>query len=104
VPAAARDGAAGTRPTPLVDGGTLLVVDERVADSFPALGDEIGTQMFGWSVTHCLPTQMAEQPSAALGTVMRADTVLALADEAGYARVDVLPVDNDFFRDYRLHL
>ena len=31
------------------------------------------------------------------------DTVRALADQAGYTRVDVLPVDNDFFRLYRLH-
>jgi hypothetical protein len=58
--------------------------------------------MYGWSVTHCLPSQMVEQRSAALGTALRADTVRELAEEAGYARVDVLPVDNDFFRLYRL--
>jgi hypothetical protein len=34
---------------------------------------------------------------------MRSHTVRELAAEAGYARVDVLPVDNDFFRLYRLH-
>jgi hypothetical protein len=59
--------------------------------------------MFGWSVTHCLPTQMAEQPSAALGTAMRADTVRELAAGAGFARVEVLAVDNDAFRLYRLN-
>jgi hypothetical protein len=46
---------------------------------------------------------MVEQPSAALGTVMRSGTVRELAAGAGYARVDVLPVDNDFLRLYRLH-
>jgi hypothetical protein len=86
----------------LRDGGTLLVVDERVADSFTAPGDEVERMMFGWSVTHCLPSQLAEQPSAALGTAMRADTVRALATKSGYARVDVLPVEHDFFRLYRL--
>jgi SAM-dependent methyltransferase len=86
----------------LAPGGTVLVVDERVADSFTAPGDEVERMMYGWSVTHCLPTQLAEQPSAALGTVMRAGTVRELADQAGYAHVDVLPVDNDFFRLYRL--
>jgi 2-polyprenyl-3-methyl-5-hydroxy-6-metoxy-1,4-benzoquinol methylase len=86
----------------LADGGAVLVVDEKVADTFIAPGDEIERMMYGWSVTHCLPTQMAEQPSAALGTVMRSDTVRELADQAGYARVDVLPVDSDFFRLYRL--
>ncbi|HEV2785712.1 MAG TPA: class I SAM-dependent methyltransferase [Solirubrobacteraceae bacterium] len=86
----------------LADDGVLLVVDERVAGSFTAPGDEVERMMFGWSVTHCLPTQMVEQPSAALGTALRADTVRQLAAEAGFARVAVLPVDNDFFRLYRL--
>ena len=86
----------------LAPGGTVLVVDERVADSFTAPGDEVERMMYGWSVTHCLPTQLAEQPSAALGTVMRADTVRRLAADAGYDRVDVLRIDNDFFRMYRL--
>ena len=86
----------------LGDGGTLLVVDERVADSFTAPGDDVERMMFGWSVTHCLPTQLAEQPSAALGTALRADTVRGLAHEAGFAGVEVLPVENDFFRLYRV--
>jgi 2-polyprenyl-3-methyl-5-hydroxy-6-metoxy-1,4-benzoquinol methylase len=86
----------------LAPGGTVLVVDERVADTFTAPGDEVERMMYGWSVTHCLPTQLAEQPSAALGTVMRASTVRQLAADAGYTRIDVLPVVNDFFRLYRL--
>ena len=82
--------------------GTVLVVDERVAETFTAPGDEVERMMYGWSVTHCLPTQLAEQPSAALGTVIRADTVRRLAAEAGYERVAVLPVENAFLRLYRL--
>jgi hypothetical protein len=58
--------------------------------------------MYGWSVTHCLPTQMVEQPSAAVGTVLRADTLREFATEAGFGRVCVLPVENDLFRLYRL--
>jgi ubiquinone/menaquinone biosynthesis C-methylase UbiE len=86
----------------LAVGGAVLVVDERVADEFTAPGDEVERMMFGWSVTHCLPTQLTEHPSAALGTAMRAGTVRELAEEAGFAGVDVLPVDNDLFRLYRL--
>jgi 2-polyprenyl-3-methyl-5-hydroxy-6-metoxy-1,4-benzoquinol methylase len=86
----------------LADGGTLLVVDERVADRFTAPGDEVERMMFGWSVTHCLPTQMVEQPSAALGSALRTDTLRQLASEAGFARFEVLPVENAFFRLYRL--
>jgi SAM-dependent methyltransferase len=84
-------------------GGAVLVVDERVADTFTAPGDEVERTMYGWSVTHCLPTQMVDRPSAALGTVLRADTVRECAFDAGFAGVEVLPVDNDFFRLYRLN-
>ena len=87
----------------LADGGTVLVVDEKVAERFTAPGDEVERMMYGWSVTHCLPTQMTEEPSAALGTALRADTVRELATQAGYGHVDVLGVENDFFRLYRLH-
>ena len=94
--------ALATARAALAPGGAVLVADERVADQFTAPGDEVERMMFGWSVSHCLPTQLAEQPSAALGTALRADTVRELAHEAGYARVEVLPVENDFFRLYRL--
>src|SRR3712207_4337411 len=86
----------------LAPGGSVLVADERVADAFQAPGDEVERMMYGWSVLHCLPTQMAEQPSAALGTVLRADTLRALAEEAGFSAIEVLPVENDLFRFYRL--
>jgi hypothetical protein len=45
---------------------------------------------------------MVEEPSAALGTVLRPGTVRELAAEAGFARAEVLPVDGGFFRLYRL--
>jgi len=87
----------------LAPDGAVLVVDERVAERFTAPGDEVERMMFGWSVTHCLPTQLTEQPSAALGTALRTDAVRELAHEAGFRAVEVLPVDNDFFRLYRLY-
>jgi SAM-dependent methyltransferase len=83
-------------------GGTLLVVDERVADSFTAPGDDVERLMFGWSVLHCLPVGLAEQPSAATGTAMRADTFRRYAREAGFDDVEILPIENDFWRFYRL--
>jgi 2-polyprenyl-3-methyl-5-hydroxy-6-metoxy-1,4-benzoquinol methylase len=78
--------------------GSLLVADEAVAAAFTAPGDEVERMMYGWSITHCLPAAMVEQPSAAIGTVIREDTVRALAREAGFGRVDVLDVDGGFFR------
>ena len=86
----------------LVDGGSLIVVDERVADSFAAPGDDIERFMYGWSITTCLPDGRSRQPSVATGTVMRPDTLRRFADEAGFASVEVLPIANDFLRLYRL--
>jgi SAM-dependent methyltransferase len=85
------------------DDGAVLVVDERVADAFTAPGDDVERYMYGWSILLCLPAGMASQPSAATGTVMRADTLRRYASEAGFSRVEVLPVEHDFFRLYRLH-
>ena len=58
--------------------------------------------MYGWSIVHCLPTQLVEQPSAATGTVMQPETLRRYAAEAGFGRIEVLPVENDLFRFYRL--
>jgi 2-polyprenyl-3-methyl-5-hydroxy-6-metoxy-1,4-benzoquinol methylase len=96
-------GALAAARAALAPDGAVLVVDERVAEAFHAPGDEVERTMYGWSVTHCLPSAMAEEPSAAIGTVMRPATVRALAEEAGFADVEVLPVPNGFFRLYRLH-
>ena len=86
----------------LAPGGAVLVVDERVADTFAAPGDETERMMYGWSVTHCLPTARVEPASAATGTVMRTDTLRDYAAAAGLVSVEVLPVENDLFRLYRL--
>lgn len=87
----------------LAAGGVVLVADEAVAPVFTAPGDEIDRMLYGWSITHCLPAAMAEQPSAAIGTVLREDAVRALAREAGFGRLDVPDVDGGFFRLYALH-
>jgi len=84
------------------ENGTVLIVDEKVADQFTALGDEVERYMYGFSILHCLPVGMMEQPSAATGTVMRADTLRRYAHEAGFGLVDLLPIEHDFFRFYQL--
>jgi SAM-dependent methyltransferase len=86
----------------LAPGGGVLVVDERVAESFEAPGDPVERIMYGWSVTHCLPASREEEDSEALGTALRIDVVRDLARRAGFADAEVLPVENDFFRLYWL--
>ena len=43
-----------------------------------------------------------DEDSAATGTVTRPDTVRAYASEAGFGEVEVLPIEHDFWRFYRL--
>lgn len=83
-------------------GGTVLIADERVADQFTAPGDEIERFMYGFSVLHCLPVSREEQPSAAIGTAIRASTMRRIAAEAGFASVEELPVSHDWWRFYRM--
>lgn len=86
----------------LADDGSLVVVDERVAESFVAPADDVERFMYGWSITTCLPDGRSRTPSVATGTVMRPETLRGYAAEAGFNRFEVLDIENDFFRFYRL--
>jgi len=82
--------------------GPVVVMDERVGDTFTAPGDPLERFFYAASVLHCLPAGRCEHGSAATGTVMRTDTVRRYAAEAGFAGVTVLPIEHDMFRFYRL--
>ncbi|QOC91674.1 class I SAM-dependent methyltransferase [Micromonospora craniellae] len=84
------------------DGGSVLVLDARVAERFAAPADEIERFQYATSVLHCLPACRSQQPSAGTGTVLRPDAVRDLAAEAGFAAVTQLPIDDRFHRLYRL--
>jgi 2-polyprenyl-3-methyl-5-hydroxy-6-metoxy-1,4-benzoquinol methylase len=82
--------------------GAVIVMDERVGQSFANRNEETEWFMYGFSVLHCLPACMADQPSAATGTVMRPNTLRQYAREAGFAEVAVLPIENAFYTFYRM--
>lgn len=86
----------------LGDGGSVLIADERVADELTTPADLMERFQFGWSVLHCLPATLAEDPVEANGTILRAPTLARWAREAGFTEVEVLPIENDFWRFYRL--
>jgi SAM-dependent methyltransferase len=86
----------------LAPGGSVVIADERVADRFTAPGDEIERFNYGWSVLHCLTVAMLDEDSAGTGTAIRADTVRAYADAAGFTGVVELPLEHEFWRFYRL--
>jgi SAM-dependent methyltransferase len=83
-------------------GGAVVIADERVGETFGALGDPTERFMYGFSVLHCLPAGLADTPSVGTGTVLRPPTLRQYAAEAGFASVEILPIENDFWRFYRL--
>ena len=86
----------------LAEGGSVVIGDERVADAFAGPGDDLERFYYGFSVLHCLPVGMVGDGAAGTGTVMRAGTVRRYADEAGFGGFEILPIENDFYRFYRL--
>jgi len=83
-------------------GGTVIVMDERVAETFTAPGDDVERLMYGYSLLCCLADGLAHEDSAGTGTVMRPDTLRAYAGAAGFAGVEILDIEDPFFRFYRL--
>jgi 2-polyprenyl-3-methyl-5-hydroxy-6-metoxy-1,4-benzoquinol methylase len=86
----------------LGSGGSVVIGDERVADSFTVPGDDVERFYYGFSVLHCLPVGMVGEGAAGTGTMMRSDTVRRYAEEAGFRTFEVLPIENDVYRFYRL--
>lgn len=86
----------------LAEGGSVVIADERVAERFTAPGDEIERLNYGFSILHCLAVGLLDDDSAGTGTVIRPDTVRGYASDAGFQRTDVLPIEHDFWRFYRL--
>jgi hypothetical protein len=86
----------------LTTGGSVVIADERVAERFTAPGDEIERLNYGFSILHCLAVGLLDDDSAGTGTVIRPDTIRAYAHQAEFGRVDVLPIEHDFWRFYRL--
>jgi 2-polyprenyl-3-methyl-5-hydroxy-6-metoxy-1,4-benzoquinol methylase len=84
-------------------GATVLVVDENVGEQFAAPTENPVERLFyAVSVLHCLPVGRCEDHSEATGTVMRPQTLRGYADRAGFAGVEILPIEHDLFRFYRL--
>lgn len=86
----------------VADGGHVVVMDERVPDAFTGPGDQVEQLMYGLSMMICLPDGLSHQPSVGTGTVMRAPVLRGYAERAGFVDLEVLPIDHDVFRFYRL--
>ena len=84
------------------DDGLVVVMDEKVSESFSPDADEVERLMYGFSNFICLPDGMAHSHSVGTGTVMRPDTLRGYARQAGFDDIEILPIETDFWRFYRL--
>lgn len=82
-------------------GGTVLVVDERAAETFTAPGDDVERFFAAASVIWCLPQGRVGPDPEPVGTLIRPDTMRDLAHQAGYTGVEIVPIDHPFWRFYR---
>jgi SAM-dependent methyltransferase len=81
--------------------GFVVVVDERAAD-LPQVGDPMEMFFAVVSATWCLPQSRVVRDCEAPGTLMRPATLEAFARRAGWAGIEVLPIEHPVFRFYRL--
>lgn len=85
----------------LAPDGIVLVVDENVDDEFTAPAQNpMETFFYGAGLLICLPAGMADEPSSATGAVMRPATLRKYANEAGFERFSVAPVDYPMWKFY----
>ena len=82
--------------------GFVVVMDEKVSEAFHPDAGEIEQLMYGFSNFICLPDGMAHLHSAGTGTVMRPETLRKYATEAGFSDIEIMPIEADMWRFYRL--
>ncbi len=83
-------------------GAPVVVMDERVADTFRPDAGPVEELFYGYSIVCCLPDGMSHGESVGTGTVMRTSTLDGYARSAGFDGATPLAIEHDFFRFYRL--
>jgi 2-polyprenyl-3-methyl-5-hydroxy-6-metoxy-1,4-benzoquinol methylase len=82
--------------------GSVIIMDERSLEFFQPCADGLEQYLYGFSILHCLPVGMLEQASVGTGTVMRPETLEGYAAQAGFSKLEILPIEHHVFRFYRL--
>jgi 2-polyprenyl-3-methyl-5-hydroxy-6-metoxy-1,4-benzoquinol methylase len=82
--------------------GSVVIADELVEFEFTAPASDLERYHYGWSVVACLPGAMGDPHTAATGAVMRPATLRSYAQQAGFAAMEILPIETENWRFYRL--
>ena len=63
----------------------------------------MGHMLYNFSVLHCLPQAMVFPDAARTGTIIKPSILRGYAAEAGFSRVEILPVDHPQFHLFWLY-
>jgi hypothetical protein len=85
----------------LTPDGSILIVDMKAGERFQVPGDDLERYLYGWSVMDCLHVSL-QGGGRGTGTVMRPATLRGYALEAGLSGFEILPIEHDVWRFYRL--
>lgn len=80
-----------------MDGEKLEKFTDRIMSE---VKNFFGHLIYNFSVLHCLPQSMVFPDSAAIGTVFNPSKIQELALKAGFSKLKIVPVENDFWRFY----
>jgi hypothetical protein len=87
----------------LAPGGSVIVMEENVAESFTAPGDEVERFMAAAGTLWCVPQGRTEAASEVVGPLeIRPATMRRLSATAGFGTIEILPIEHPFWRFYRL--
>jgi 2-polyprenyl-3-methyl-5-hydroxy-6-metoxy-1,4-benzoquinol methylase len=82
--------------------GAVLVGDVKMKDKLEEKNDFAGRLYYNFSVLICLPQSMEYPDSEATGAAMTPSTFRKYAKEAGFSKVDILPIEHLMWQFYRL--
>ena len=83
----------------LKPGGTLFIMEPKVADRLEDNRNPMATMFYGFSVFHCMTQSLAEG-GPGLGTCLGPARTEALVREAGFTRFEALPIKSQSYLFY----
>ena len=84
------------------ENGAVLVGDVKMKEKVEEKNDFAGRLYYNFSVLMCLPQSMEYPNSKATGAAMTPSTFRNYAKEAGFSKIDTLPIEHFMWQFYRL--
>ena len=82
--------------------GSVLIADVKMGETLKEKKDFAGRFYYNFSVLLCLPQSLIYPNSKETGAAMTPSTFERYVKEAGYSKVEILPIEHIMWRFYRL--